>query len=113
MGKCEDEFGIGFDADYAETLRGELLEMPATEFSDVFGSNEDRSITLVAFVQKSEGEASDFGFEWGGGMGHKLIFESDRDHIAAMTSNEFFELLDQHLYESISIFLDGVDEDNW
>lgn len=113
MGKCENEFGIGLDVNYAETLRGELLEMPATEFADLFGSNEHPNITLVAFVQISEGEVINFEFEWGGGMGHKLVFEIDRNQIAAMTNSEFFELVDQHLYGSISIFLDGADEDDW
>lgn len=113
MGKCETEYGIEFDTNYADELRGELLEMPTTEISELFGSGEYPNITLVAFAQVSDGEVIDFGFEWGAGTGHELDFELDRNQIVAMPGSEFFELIDQHLHECISIFLAGAAEDNW
>lgn len=113
MGLCETEYGIRFDVDYAEALRGELLDMQDRELTCHFGNGKTPSITLVAFTDISNGEVRDFGFDWGFGTGHELVFAMNRDQIEAMSGSAFFALLDQHLYECISMSLNIADEDDW
>jgi hypothetical protein len=79
--------------------------MQDAELAELFGSSKHPDISLVAFAQVSDGEVIGFGLEWGTGMGHELVFGTDRDQIATMPGRAFFERVDRHLYECILIFL--------